>query len=328
MEEFNKQRMMDIHTMILEMASGNFHYQIERSSTDDDLESIIVGLNMLAEEIEANIVHQGFANNNTSVMDIVKMSFILDENGVVEMANGQAIKMLSLPVDDIIGKLFVDFLTDDSRTIWKNKWKSKIKKPKLEGRIDLVFKRDNSFEVPKVVHLTTFRDRKNETKKILITVVQHSNYQNKLRSELKKKVINGKYQRVKVLNDPNVISQKNKMVLTYEDIQKIRAAHDIIISNPQNDFPTQKDFALQLGTNEFKLKYGFKELYGTTIHKFIIQERLRKAQIMIQYSNLSFKTIAHKSGFRSQSHFSRIFKERFGYSPKDLRKNTISNKRQ
>ncbi|MGC1632894.1 MAG: AraC family transcriptional regulator, partial [Gelidibacter sp.] len=89
-------------------------------------------------------------------------------------------------------------------------------------------------------------------------------------------------------------------------------------------FPSQKDFALQLGTNEFKLKYGFKELYGTTMHKFIIQERLRNAQVMIQYTDLPFKAIAHKSGFKSQSHFSRLFKARFGYTPKDLRKNTIS----
>ena len=283
-------------------------------------------MNMLAEELEANMVHQGFANTNTSVIDIVKMSFILDENGVVEMVNCQAGKMLSLPVDNIIGKLFEGFLTDDSKANWKNNWKNRTKKPKLEGRIQLVFKSKNGFEVPKVVHFTTFMDRTNETKKILITVVQHSNYQNKLKSELKKKVINGKYQRV--LNDASLLSKKNKKVLTYGDIQKIRAAHNIIFDNPQNDFPSQKDFALQMGTNEFKLKYGFKELYGTTIHKFIIQERLRKAQIMIQYCDLSFKTISHKSGFKSQSHFSRIFKERFGYSPKDLRENTITKNKQ
>lgn len=322
MGEFDKQRVRNIHNMILEMASGNFHYQIERSSKDDDLESIIVGLNMLAEEIEANMVHQGFANANIAIMDIVKMSFILDKNGVVEMVNGQAGKMLSLPVDDIVGKLFEDFLTDDSKTLWKNKWISKTKKPKLEGSLHLVFKRKSSFEIPKVVHFTTFKDRTNESRKLLITVVQHSNYQNKLKSKLKKKIINGKYQRV--LNDANLISKKNKMVLTYGDIQTIRGAHDIITNNPQTDFPSQKDFALQVGTNEFKLKYGFKELYGTTIHKFIIQERLRKAQVMIQYTDLPFKTIAHEVGFKSQSHFSRLFKQRFGYTPKELRENTIS----
>ncbi|MGC1632626.1 MAG: hypothetical protein WA749_11000, partial [Gelidibacter sp.] len=222
MGEYNKQRVVNIHNMILEMASGNFHYQIERSSKDDDLESIVVGLNMLAEELEANMIHQGFANTNTSVIDIVKMSFILDENGVVEMSNGQAGKMLSLPLSDIVGKLFEEFLTDDSKTLWKNKCISKTNKPKLEGSVHLVFKQKNSLEVPKVVHFTTFNDRENEAKKILITVVQHSNYQKKLKSKLKKKVINGKYQRV--LNDTSLLSKKNKMVLTYGDIQKIRAA--------------------------------------------------------------------------------------------------------
>lgn len=324
MKEYNKQRIAKIHTMILEMATGNFHYRIERSSRDDALESIVVGLNMLAEEIEANIIHQGFANIKRPIIDLLKIFFIVDENGVIDVANGQAGKMLALPMDDIVGKTFENFLTDDSKTLWKNKWKDNTKKRKLKSRMELVFKRKNNFEVPKVVHLATFKDRISENNKILITIIHHSNYQNKLKSALKKKVIYGKYQRENLLNDPNAIYPENKVILSYNDIKMIRTAHDRISNNPQNDFPNQKEFAGQIGTNEFKLKYGFKELYGMPIHKFIIQERLRMAQTLIQYTDHYLKNIAHQSGFKSQSHFSRIFKEKFGYTPNELRKNSIS----
>lgn len=324
MEDYDKQRVQKIHAMILEMATGNFQYRIERSSRDDELESIVVGLNMLAEEIEANIVHQGFANINRPIIDLVKIIFIVDKNGVIEVANSQAGKMLAQSMDGIVGKAFEDFLTDGSKSLWKNKWKGKTNRLKLKSRLQLVFKLKNGFEAPKVVHLTAFKERTSKNIRILVTIIHHSNYQNKLKSALKKRVITGKHQRENLLNDPDATYPENKVILTFDDIQKIRTAYDLIVSNPQNNFPTQKDFALQLGTNEFKLKYGFKELYGLPIHDFIIQERLRMAQILIQYSDLYFKNIAHQSGFKSQSHFSRIFKEKFGYTPKELRKNTVS----
>lgn len=91
------------------------------------------------------------------------------------------------------------------------------------------------------------------------------------------------------------------------------------------DFPSLKDFALQLGTNEFKLKYGFKELYGTTVHRFLMEERLRKSKMMIQFTDQSLKSIAHTTGFKSISHFSRTFKKRYEYAPSELRKKTLDS---
>ncbi|WP_146032831.1 AraC family transcriptional regulator, partial [Arenibacter sp. NBRC 103722] len=73
-------------------------------------------------------------------------------------------------------------------------------------------------------------------------------------------------------------------------------------------------------TNEFKLKYGFKELYGTTVFKYLVQERLRKAKTLVQYTQLNFKSIAKMVGFKSVPHFSRTFSEQYGYSPKIFRK--------
>ena len=119
-------------------------------------------------------------------------------------------------------------------------------------------------------------------------------------------------------------NQKQKIRLTFEDIHKIREGHNIIINNLEKDFPSLKDFALQLGTNEFKLKYGFKELYGTTVHRFLMEERLRKSIMMIQFSGQSIKAIAQMTGFKSISHFSRSFKKRFDYTPSDLRKKSLN----
>ena len=81
-------RMQIINTMLLEMASGNFFYRIERNSENDDIEALILTLNMLAEEIQDTIIHQGFANTDETILDIVQMSFILDQRGHIH--NGQS----------------------------------------------------------------------------------------------------------------------------------------------------------------------------------------------------------------------------------------------
>ena len=105
-------------------------------------------------------------------------------------------------------------------------------------------------------------------------------------------------------------------------MRKIREGRDLIMNNLENELPSLKEFAHQLGTNEFKLKYGFKQLYGTSVYRFLLQERLRKSKMLIQHTDHSIKTIAYQTGFKSIPHFSRVFKKTFGYTPTALRKST------
>ena len=113
--------------------------------------------------------------------------------------------------------------------------------------------------------------------------------------------------------------KSNKSFLQLSDIDKIRAIGEYIKSHLEEELPSLKDMALAFGTNEFKLKRGFKELYGMTVFQFLKEERLRKAHIIVDHSDKSFKEIAKMVGFKSATHFSREFKKRYGYRPKELR---------
>lgn len=314
-------RMQVINTMLLEMASGNFFYRIERNSDNDDIEALVLTLNMLAEEIQDTIVHQGYVNTDQTNLDIVQMSFILDEKGIVQMVNQQTCNILSCFYDDIVGNDFENFITEESTVNWGATWKQLIKKEIFDTSIGLHFKSKGNLIIPKIAYISTFHDFAIHEKRILITVVHHSNFRNQLDADLKQRVIKDD----KLVSEKKGKPNKPKIRLSFEDIRKIREGHDIIINNLESDFPSLKDFALQIGTNEFKLKYGFKELYGTTVHRFLMQERLRNAQMMIQYSDVSLKSIAYKVGFKSMPHFSRSFKKRYGYSPSALRSNSISS---
>lgn len=316
--------MQRINHMLLEMASGNFFYRLERSSKNDNLESISISLNMLAEEIQEAMLHQGYANSNSTIVAIIQMSFVIDEDGLIEMANQQACNILSVLHTDIIGKPLDVFLEEMSKTIWNNTWNVIKQKEFHDMSLELKFKTKSSMVIPKICYITTFKGKNSDQSKTLITVIHHSKSQDNLENDLKQRVIQFSSNQNQLSENAQINPQKPKIRLSFEDIRKISQGRDIIINNLENELPSLKDFALQLGTNEFKLKYGFKELYGTTVHRFLMEERLRKSKMMIQFTDQSLKSIAHMTGFKSISHFSRTFKKRYEYAPSELRKKSLN----
>ena len=86
--------------------------------------ALVVTLNMLAEEIQDSIIHQGYVNRDATTLDIVQMSFILDDKDVVKMVNQQAYEILSLSKGDIIDKTFESLLEDASAERWNKALKN------------------------------------------------------------------------------------------------------------------------------------------------------------------------------------------------------------
>lgn len=316
--------MQRINQMLLEMASGNFFYRLERSTKNDNLESLVIALNILAEEIQATMLHQGYVNSNNPILETIQMSIILDAKGQIQMTNQQTCNILSVLHTDIIGTHFTNFLAETSLTKWQTLWETLIQKEFYDTALELNFKTKGSLVVPKMCYITTFKGENNDERKVLITVIHHSTSQDKLKNDLKHSVFQFNENHNPSQNESEIDSQKQKLRLSFEDIRKIRKGRDIIINNLEKELPSLKDFALQLGTNEFKLKYGFKELYGTSVHRFLMAERMRKSKMMIQFTDQSIKSIAHMTGFKSISHFSRTFKKHYEYTPSDLRKKSLN----
>tara|TARA_R110002050_G_scaffold24083_3_gene64253 strand:+ start:6104 stop:7060 length:957 start_codon:yes stop_codon:yes gene_type:complete len=307
-----KERIQRIYFMLLEMANGNFFHRLERSGKEDDIEAVETCLNMLAEEIQESLTHQSYANSKGVMKHIVQMCFLLDDQGIIQMINQNAYKMLSYLHKNIINKPFISILTKNSKSKWSNVWNDMVEKDFFDTSLELTFKTSEKLLLPSNCYITAYKDNSDKGRKILVTVVLHSKVQQEIEKELKLSVM--------AFESDDEPVNETKPNLTFEDIKKIRAGYESIINNPEKDFPSLKDFALLLGTNEFKLKYGFKELYGTSVHQFLINERLRKAKMLVQYSDLSLKSIAHKTGFKSISHFSRSFKKRYEYNAKTLRR--------
>lgn len=79
--------------------------------------------------------------------------------------------------------------------------------------------------------------------------------------------------------------------------------------------PTISELSRIVGINEFKLKNGFKEMFNDTIHNFVNNHRLDLAMQMLLIGDKNASQIAFDLGFSSLQHFSKAFRQKFGYPP-------------
>ncbi|MBB1150322.1 helix-turn-helix transcriptional regulator [Myroides sp. NP-2] len=107
--------------------------------------------------------------------------------------------------------------------------------------------------------------------------------------------------------------------ISARDQAKIKLAENFITQKLDHTF-SLKDIAQHIGSNEFKLKTQFKIMYGTTVFGYITQLKMNKAKQLLTQTELSVTEIAEVLGYKSQNHFSTVFKKQHGYTPSELKK--------
>lgn len=65
--------------------------------------------------------------------------------------------------------------------------------------------------------------------------------------------------------------------------------------------------------------HEFKRCFGVAVIDYLIQVRMRAAMHALGNRNLNITEVARLTGYENLYHFSRIFKQRFGMSPKAMR---------
>ncbi|MEL7003017.1 MAG: AraC family transcriptional regulator [Bacteroidota bacterium] len=103
-----------------------------------------------------------------------------------------------------------------------------------------------------------------------------------------------------------------------QHLEKLYAAKEILTNELDGNF-TLNSLAQQVGTNEFTLKKGFRELFGTTVFGYWNEVKMEQAQNMLLEEQLSVAEIADKVGYKNPQHFSTAFKRKYGISPSELK---------
>jgi AraC-like DNA-binding protein len=86
--------------------------------------------------------------------------------------------------------------------------------------------------------------------------------------------------------------------------------------------PSLRELALMVGTNECKLKNGFKILFGVTVFGHLFDYRMNLAARYLLDTGKTIQEIADLTGYGHQSHFSTAFKRKFCVSPQEYRTRT------
>ncbi|ABW28376.1 helix-turn-helix transcriptional regulator [Acaryochloris marina] len=100
-----------------------------------------------------------------------------------------------------------------------------------------------------------------------------------------------------------------------DDLERIQQASHVLNQN-LNAPPSLMGLARQVGLNDYKLKLGFRQMFGTTVFGYSQAKRLQYARQLLAAQDLSIPGVAQSVGYASPTSFTAAFKRRFGLSPK------------
>ena len=119
------------------------------------------------------------------------------------------------------------------------------------------------------------------------------------------------------MEDSRQTSSKTR--LKKEDIDRIHWAKDILTNNITNP-PSLVELARQVGINDYKLKQGFQQVFGTTAFGYLHHHRLEQARLLLLKNQLSIAETAYKVGYTNPCAFSKAFRKKFGVNPKSYQR--------
>lgn len=120
------------------------------------------------------------------------------------------------------------------------------------------------------------------------------------------------------LNFANNGSLPTNTTLTPRDIERVREARRILVARLENP-PSLHELARLVNLNDFKLKLGFRQAFGTTAYRYLKQVRLQTAHHLLSERQGSVTEVALSVGYRNLGDFGIAFKQRYGMSPKAFR---------
>lgn len=112
--------------------------------------------------------------------------------------------------------------------------------------------------------------------------------------------------------------------LTADDVDRIYEARKVLQQNWQNP-PSLVGLARQVGLNDYKLKQGFRQVFGTTAFRDLWHYRMERAATLLLEQQYSVTEVSRLVGYAKASNFAAAFRKRFGLSPKQYQRQRGTN---
>lgn len=297
-QETNQQRIQNMYQMLLEMGGGDFTKRIQRSGQDDELEALVVLVNMVAEEMKESVFHTGFINPRYTYKNLVQTTFILDSDYIIKSYNSAVPILLGFSDEMLLNKPISTILSEESLPTWNCAKEKILQDQSYNSILQLTYITQDRLLVPCICTISRLLHSTSILISSVTTVVDET--------IVPKAIVSPE--------DINLL----RGFSNYADVQLIQHVYDYILDHLDSPLPTLKELSQIFGTNDNKLKCGFKLLFKTSVYQFYTTERLKRSHLIIQQTTIPLKVIASTMGFYTYSNFSRAFKKQFNYAPNEV----------
>lgn len=280
--------------MLFEMATGNFNFRLHSSEADDRLDELARLLNQVAQAMRDTILNANHIIPHYHYQSLVQTTFILQSDFKIDSLSASVSQVLGFQPQMLFKIPFSNLLSIQSIPLWQQIETEVQADANYHNTLQLIF------VTPAGTILPTFCtiSRLLYSDKIFIssvsTVLQHALADTWL---------------------PHTQSQKHT-----SSANLIQEVHDYILNHLEEPLPSVKQLSRLFGTNEFRIKEGFRQFFNTSVYQFYTEERLKKAHLLIQQTGEPLKNIAFSCGFTDYVNFYKAFKKRFGYPPSQLQR--------
>lgn len=102
-------------------------------------------------------------------------------------------------------------------------------------------------------------------------------------------------------------------------LARIYYAREVLLQR-LSDPPSLTELAKQVKLNEYTLKRGFRQVFGTTVFGYLHNYRLEQARQLLQTGHMKVAEVMQAVGFVDRHYFAAAFRKKFSVNPRDLRK--------
>ncbi len=142
------------------------------------------------------------------------------------------------------------------------------------------------------------------------------------KKQIDKIYVKGKVLELAALYFNQLIPKRSKIkdiVLSKTDIASLYKAKNILDDNIVNP-PYLKELSKMVYLNEYKLKNGFKFIFGKPVYSYVKEQKLDLARFIFEDKKLLVNEVAGLIGYKNVSHFTNAFRKKYGVTAGEYRK--------
>jgi PAS domain S-box-containing protein len=280
-----------IYQRLFEIAIGQPTDFTSETNPNDEFDVILNTIHSLAHQLQHLTLALGTVPPYYPYQNSTQLLIVLDEHYRIQNYNSEVVRLLYYNPDDLLGVTFDEIISEPSTTVWKSLLTDEVTNT-FYTTLKLLFLTKDRHLFPAYCSVS----RLHQGTALIVTSLITS------------------------INKITVLESSSTEPSTgfAGELEKLQNLHRYILEHLDEPLPTLKELAKLFGSEEHKLKVGFREHYHTSVYHFYQEERLKKAHSLILQTSLSLKEIAFMCGFTTYLNFYKAFKKQYDYAPSDL----------